>query len=724
MNKVDIKAIRKSFVRQHDHSDCGIACLMSIINYFGGRENPEKLRELSGTDSRGTTLLGLCNASVQSGFVSRGMQAEPGFLDSISDPVILHVTTQNNQQHFVVCYGRSNDKYIIGDPASGIEVYTYERIKEIWKSKALLKLYPGKDFVRKEYSRSLKIKWIKELIKKDIGILSASLFLGIAISILGIAIAVFSQKLIDDILPNSKKEDLVTGLAIIVFFLFVRGGLAYLQRFFGIVQGRDFNMRIIDLFFSGLLKLPRSFFDNRLTGDLVARLNDTRTIQQTIAYIAGSLILNVLVLIVSGTAIFIYSATSGIIICCAFPVYFIIACIFHNSVVSAQRAAMEAHSKNESNYINTIQGIDIIKSTGKEDFFSGINKAVYGFYQHTIYKLGKINVNLGLVTDIMGAIFSVVLLSVNSFMVINKLVTIGEFTAIISISSSMLPAIASLAFSNIHMQGARIAFDRMFEFTGLRKENITEAADGIFLKDISRISFENISFRFPGRKQILKDISFTINKGEMITLYGESGCGKTTLINIIQRHYFPESGRYLVNNIDAGRIPICGLRTNIAVVPQELRFFKGSVIENICLSDLRKEGHDVLIFCKKYGFDRFFSRLPLGYGTMLGEDGPNISGGQKQLISFARALYRNPKMLLLDEPTSSMDIEAEEFVVGVLNRYKTNAMIILVTHRLRPAKESDRIYIINNGLIEQSGSHEYLKGRKNLYSLSYRTIVQ
>jgi ABC-type bacteriocin/lantibiotic exporter with double-glycine peptidase domain len=724
MDTVDLKVIRKSFVRQHDHSDCGIACLLSIINYFGGSENPEKLRELSGTDCKGTTLLGLYNASIQTGFVSRGMRTDLSFLDSISDPVILHVTAQNNQQHFVVCYGRINNRYIVGDPASGIEDYTYGQVEEIWKSRALLKLYPGKDFVRKEHSRSLKRKWIKELIKNDIGILSASLFLGIVISVLGIAIAVFSQKLIDDILPNSKKEDLVKGLAIVMFFLFVRVGLAYLQRFFGIVQGRDFNMRMIDLFFSNLLRLPRSFFDNRLTGDLVARLNDTRTIQQAIAYIASSLILNILILIVSGAAIFVYSTTSGIIICCAFPLYFAIACIFHDKVVSAQRAVMEAHSKNESNYINTIQGIDIIKNTGKEDFFSEINKAVYGFYQHTIYKLGKINVNLGLVTDITGVIFSVTLLSVNSFMVINKSITVGVFTAIISISSSMLPAIASLAFANIHMQGARIAFDRMFEFTGLRRENITGTASKETLKDISRLSFEKISFRFPGRKQILKDISFTVNRGEMITLYGESGCGKTTIINIIQRYFFPQNGRYLADDIDAGRIPVSCLRKYIAVVPQELRFFKGSVIENICLSDLRKEGRDVLLFCKKYGFDRFFSRLPLGYGTMLGEDGLNISGGQKQLVSFARALYRNPRVLLLDEPTSSMDSETEEFVLGVLKGYKANAMIILVTHRLRPAKESDRIYIINRGLIEQSGSHEFLKEGNNIYSLSYRTIIQ
>ncbi len=696
---------------------------MTIINYFGGKENSEKLRELSGTNRQGTTLLGLRNAAIQTGFVSQGLHADVEFLDSISDPVILHVTTQNKQQHFIVCYGHIDNKYIIGNPATGIEKYTYEEVDRIWKSKALLKLYPGKDFVRKECIRSYKIRWLKELIKKDINILSASLFLGIMISILGIAIAVFSQKLIDDILPNSKKEDLVVGLVVVILLLFIRGGLTYVQRFFGIVQGRDFNMRMIDLFFSNLLRLPRSFFYNRLTGDLVARLNDTRTIQQTIAYIVNSLILNVLVLLVSGAAIFIYSVKSGIIALCAFPLYFIIACIFHDKVVSGQRAVMEAHSKNESNYINTIQGIDIIKSTEKEEFFSDINKFIYGFYQHTIYKLGKININLGLVTDIAGVLFSAALLWMNSFMVINKTITIGVFTAILSITSSMLPAIASLAFANLQLQGARIAFDRMFEFTGLGKENDPETADKRPLKDISTVSFENISFRFPGRKQILEDISFTVKKGEMITLYGESGCGKTTIINIIQKYYYPESGKYLANYIDANKISISCLRAHIAVVPQELRFFKGSVIENICLADVRKEAQNVLMFCKKFGFDRFFSQFPMGYGTMLGEDGINISGGQQQLVSFARALYRNPKVLLLDEPTSSMDAEAEEFVISVLNKYKSNSMIVLVTHKIRPAKESDRIYIISKGKIEQAGSHEELKSGNNIYSLSYRTIV-
>jgi ABC-type bacteriocin/lantibiotic exporter with double-glycine peptidase domain len=720
---VDYKAIRKSFVKQQDQSDCGIACLLGIIKYFGGREKPEKLRELSGTTTQGTTVLGLYHAACHCGFTAQGLQADIKFLNKITDPVILHVNIKDKYNHFVVCHGYKRNKYIISDPAAGIEEYTYNEIDKIWQSKALLKLYPGKDFIRKEQARTRKILWLKELIKKDINILSASLVLGIVISILGIAVAVFSQKLIDDILPNSRKGILIIGLILTILLLFIRAGLSYIYRYFGIKQSRDFNLRIIDRFYSNLLRLPKSFFDNRLTGDLIARLNDTKTVQQTIAYIINSLVLNFFILVVSGTVIFIYSVISGIITFSALPVYFFIAWFFHNKIVTGQRAVMEAHSKNESNYINTLQGIDIIKSTNKENFFSDINKAVFGFYQQTIFKLGKININLNFVTDFTGVIFTAILLSVNSFMVLDKTITIGVLTAISGIASSMIPAIASLAFANIQLQGARIAFDRMFEFAGLRKEYSTETDNKTTLKRISTLTFQNISFRYPGRKQLLTDISFSIRKGEMIALFGESGCGKTTIINMIQRYYYPERGKFLVNDTDVRKISVRDLRNFISAVPQKSKFFNGSVVENICLANNEKDIQNAIIFCKRMGFEKYFQRLPQGYATMLGEDGVNISGGQQQLISFARALYRNPQVLLLDEPTSSVDSEIEGFILDVLNNYKENSMIILVTHKISSAKLSDRIYIIDRGKIDLTGSHKELIAVKNIYSMTYHTIV-
>ncbi len=720
---MDLKAIKRSFVRQHDQSDCGIACMLSIINYYGGEEKPEKLRELSGTAKTGTKLLGLYQASSQIGLVAEGLETNIEYLKRIKDPVILHITTENNLQHFIVCYGCREDKFIIVNPAKGVEEYTSEKIKTVWKSGALLTVRPGNDFVNKKQARIKKIKWVKELIKEDITILSVSLILGIVISILGIIMAVFSQILVDDILPGEKKEKLIAGLIIVAFLLLIRGALSFIHNLFGIKQSRDFNLRIIDFFYSNLLRLPKAFFDNRKTGDMVARLNDTSVIQQTIAYIINSLLINILILIMSGVVIFLYSFTAGLIAFSSLPVYFLISYIFHDRIVKVQREVMEAHAGNESNYINSIQGIEIIKNTNNEKLFSDLNKLVYGLFQNTIFKLGKINISLGVVVDLTGVIFVMALLTVNSFMVIGNSITIGSLIAISGISSLIFPAIAAIAFANIHLQGARIAFDRMFEFAGLKKEyELRKENNKISQDNISTLSFRNISFRFPGRKELFRDISFTVNKGEMITLFGQSGCGKTTILNIIQKFYYHDRGRYQVNNIDSDKISIPALRKNIAIVPQETKFFNGTITDNICLENTKSDLQEIIMFCKKYGFDKYFEQFPMGYMTLLGEDGINISGGQQQLVSFARALYRNPLVLLLDEPSSSMDRETENFIINLMKKLKKNIIIILVTHKISTARESDRIYIIDEGEIKQTGSHKELISYENIYSMAYNDI--
>jgi ABC-type bacteriocin/lantibiotic exporter with double-glycine peptidase domain len=721
---LDLKAIKKSFVRQHDRSDCGVACLLSIIRYFGGEEKPERLRELSGTTKNGTRLSGLYQASGHIGLITEGMEADMEYLKRITNPVILHITTGNNLKHYVVCHGFSNNKFIIVNPEAGVEEYTCEKMEAIWRSKVLLTVIPGNNFINKKQTRIKKIKWIKELVKDDITIFSVMLLLGIVISVLGIVMAVFSQKLVDDILPGGKREKLIVGLMLVTALLFIRGGLSFIHRFFSIKQGRDFNLRIINFFYSNLLRLPKTFFDNRRTGDLVARLNDTAVIRQTITYIINTLIINVLVLLVSGTVIFFYSFTAGLITLSSLPVFLIIAYIYHDKIVTGQRNVMECHSKNESNYINSIQGIEIIKNTNNETLFSHLNKLIYGFYQDAIFRLGKVNINLGFLIDITGIVFIITLLTVNSYMVINKSMSIGTLVAISGISSTIFPAIASLAFSNIHLQGARIAFDRMFEFTGLKKEySLKTESCKIYLDRISSISFSNISFRFPGRKHLFKNISFTASYGEMITLFGHSGCGKTTILNLLQKFYYPDNGTYLINNIDASKISVPNLRNTIAVVPQETVFFNGTVADNICIANKNNGIDDIKKFCKRFGFDRYFEQFPLGYNTPLGEDGINISGGQQQLVSIARALCRNPQVLLLDEPSSNMDRETEGFIINLLGRLKKESIIIVVTHKISTAKESDRIYVIDEGEIQKTGNHRDLLSSANIYSMAYNEIV-
>lgn len=207
------------------------------------------------------------------------------------------------------------------------------------------------------------------------------------------------------------------------------------------------------------------------------------------------------------------------------------------------------------------------------------------------------------------------------------------------------------------------------------------------------------------------------SKGEIVALLGESGSGKSTLLQILQKFYDYERGKIIINqNVDWNKISHQAWRSHIGVVPQEIKIFSGSLLDNICLGDTQKEAEDIVLFCREYGFDRYFEEFPQNYLTILGEEGVNISGGQKQLVALARALYQKPQLLLLDEATSAMDNKMEQFVLDLLNKIKVEASIIIATHRLRPAKQADRIYIIENGRIQHEGAPAELIIGKNFYS--------
>lgn len=274
--------------------------------------------------------------------------------------------------------------------------------------------------------------------------------------------------------------------------------------------------------------------------------------------------------------------------------------------------------------------------------------------------------------------------------------------AIITVSSMIVSSTASLSAINIRFHEASVAFNRLYEFS----KSKPEFEDGNQYSDLFNnwgnnfsLIVSNLSYRFAGRKRILNDVSIRVDKGELVTLYGEIGSGKSTLIHILQKHYLPEAGRILVNENSFDEIPIPVWRNMIGVVNQQSKIFNGTVGENICLDNFEKEKDLIIKFCIEYEFEVFLNTLPQGLYTLLGEDGINLSGGQQQLLLLMRSLYRKPYLLLLDEPTSSMDNKTEQFVLDILGKIKKNLAIILVTHRNQLMKHSDRSYFIENGII-------------------------
>lgn len=381
-NKKDIqKRAEQAFIRQHDQSDCGVACLASVVSFLGGEAKLQRLREMSGTNNRGTTLLGLYQSANKVGLQAEAYEADLKNLKEQTDPCILHIIKGGRLQHYVIYYGFDNGRFLISDPAVGVIFYTSEELEKVWQSKALLLLKHAEGFVTVEEKKQGRWQWIKRLAEEDLNILGLALALGIFVSILSLATAIFSQKLIDEILPAKDIMKLFVGLGLLGFLLLARSGLAYIRQLFLIRQSRDFNNRIINTFYSSLLKLPIPFFFNRKTGDLIARMNDTRRLQQTITYLFSEVMIDMLLVLTAAIFILNYSIYLGLFVISSIPLFFLLTWIYNKPILAGQREVLSAHALNESNYVDTIQGIAAIKAGNREFFFQKLPEKYMAFFR-------------------------------------------------------------------------------------------------------------------------------------------------------------------------------------------------------------------------------------------------------------------------------------------------------------------------------------------------------
>lgn len=712
-NNLSPSTLRKTFVMQHDQTDCGVACLLSLIRYYGGDCTLEKLRELSGTNTEGTSLLGLYQAAGQTGFTAEGCEADAAALIEHGQPVILHITPEKHLNHYIVCYGYDDNRFVVGDPAQGIVHYTSDELERIWLSHACLTLTPSAAFVKAQIQRRDKWRWFVSLLRDDRQLLLFSIVIGAGIAVLSMAMAVFSQRLIDDILPSHNVGKLTAGIVLLGILLIARVGLDAIRQLLLIRQTRDFNNRITDRFYSALLSLPKRFFDTRRTGELVARLNDTQRVQRVVTAVASSVVIDVLTMVASFIFLFYYSWQTGLIVLAALPVYFILIRLFNHRIIHAQRSVMQSYALSESNYVTTMQGIAAIKNHNRIPFFGQLNRIIYGHYQEQVVRLGKINVRLSVLSGIFGVLFLTDILAYTSSLVLDNQLKLGELMAVLGIAGSLLPAVAGMALITISINEAHVAFNRMYEFASLPPEEQGKVTETEF----HSLEVEELTFRFPGQKQLFRGLSLTVNIGECIVITGESGCGKSTFVQLLQKFYPYESGRITLNkHTELSQLTTDSWRRIIGVVPQQIELFNGSVVDNL-LPAPNDQPEAISQFATDYGFLPFIESLPQGFATLVGEEGINLSGGQQQLIGFMRALYHKPQLLILDEFTSAMDIHTEQFVLNLLQRLKPQIAILFVSHRLHTIRHiADRIFIIDQGIVTHSGTHEELLSTNNFYS--------
>lgn len=713
---INTKEIKKHSVLQHDSTDCGAACLVSVINYLGGYTTIEKIRRLSGTSKSGTTMLGLYQAALECGIDATGYEATIPDIIDYNNILILHVSQENGAEHFMVCYGYENERFILWDPAKGLAFMTIKDLEKIWISKKCLGLIPNDSFKFEKENRGIKRVWLLNVLRPDSNLLIISIFIGISIAALGLVMAIFTQELIDKILPSKDIKLLILALALVFILLSARIVLGSLRQLILLSQGQSFNIRIVDDFFGSLLHLKKSFFDTRKTGDFVGRLNDTIRIQRVLTEFVSAYIIDLLVVVISLSILFFYSRTVAYFTLLSLPIFFIMVYRWNNKIISSQREVMSGYAMNESNYIDSLRGITEIKSLNWQNMFRERNRIIFSDFQDKSVSLGKIKVKIGLITGVSGTLYLIAVLLYTSIRVIKLQMTEGELLAILSISSNILPSVLSLALIAIPVNEANVAMSRMFEFSQIDPEDLATRNSGDEIR-FEKIELKNISFRFPGRKLLLENVNVSMGKGLIISLVGESGGGKSTLINIIMRFYEAEGGKIIINeNIEAGEIPMKIWRSGIGIIPQEIHIFNGTILQNL-LSDYTEDKiKELLLLIREYGLESYFDSFPSGLMTLVGEEGLNLSGGQKQIIAFVRAIFRNPDFLLIDEGTSDMDTGTEKIIINLILRLKSKMGILMVSHKINLIKKiSDMIFVMENGTMSISGRHEDLLKENNLY---------
>ena len=704
----------KITIKQHDITDCGATCLASVSAHYNLQIPISRIRQYAGTDKKGTNVLGLIEAAKKLGFEAKGVRGEFDSLFKIPKPAIAHVVVKKQLEHYVVVYEVTKTYIKIMDPGTGkFHKKNHIEFKDEWTG-VLVLLLPDESFkTGNEKVSVLKRFWF--LLKPHKYILIQAFVGAIIFTLLGFSMAIYIEKITDFVLVGGNTK-LLNLLSIIMAVLLVLKVLIGVYKdVFLIKTGQQIDARLILGYYKHLLKLPQQFFDTMRVGEIISRINDAVKIRAFINGVALSLAVNILIIIFSFGLMFTYYWKLALIMLAIIPFYVIIYAIINKFNKKTERKIMEKAADLESQLVESLNSVGTIKRFGLESFANIKTETRFISLLNTGYKSALNSVFSGTSSSTLSQAFTIILLWSGSYFVIDREITPGELMSFYAIIGYFTGPIASLVGANKQIQNALIAADRLFEIMDLEREE-TENKFKLIADKIGDISFKNVSFRYGTRVEVFKDFNLNIKKGNITAIVGESGSGKSTLISLLQNMYPLQNGTIAIGDFDLQYIENNSLRQLVSVVPQKIDLFAGNVIENIAVGEFQPNMELILSISKNIGIQEFIESLPNGFNTYLGENGASLSGGQKQRIAIARALYKKPEVLVLDEATSSLDSTSENYIQkAVENLRNENKTIIIIAHRLSTVINADEIVVLEKGNVLEQGSHTDLYNKEEHY---------
>ncbi len=555
--------------------------------------------------------------------------------------------------------------------------------------------------------------------KPHLKLFSLDMLASFFVSLIGLLYPIITRNMLNDYIPN-RKFDLVIyfGVGLLILYI-IRMFLKYFVQYYGHMVGVYMQSDMRRDMFRQLQKLPFSFFDNHETGKIMSRMtNDLMEISELAHHGPENLFMSGMMIVGS----FIYLSTINLdltlIIFACVPFLLVIALILRKKMRVAFLESRKSIAVINASLESSVSGIRVTKAfnnAAKEEEKFAIGDKEFVKARSKAYKaMGQFYASTGFITDV----FNVIVLISGGIFLYNGTINFGDYSAfIVSVSLFVTPLTTLIQFTEQYQNGVT-GFLRFLEVMDQTPEKAKK--DPIELnKAEGNIVFDQVEFGYDNKRRILKGVSFKINKGETLALVGPSGGGKTTVCHLLPNFYHATKGAIYLDGIDIEKISYESLRENIGIVQQDVFLFNGSIYENILYGRLDATYDEVVTAAKMANIYDYVMTLPDGFDTQIGERGVKLSGGQKQRLSIARVFLKNPSILILDEATSALDNTTEILIQNALDRLCEGRTTIVVAHRLSTIKNADRILVINNGIVIESGSHDELLNLQGVYAKLY-----
>lgn len=736
---------RVPLIHQTAMAECGLACLAMVANYHGFRTDLNTLRSRFPVSLKGATLKGVMETADRLNLASRPLKVSLEQLSELQTPAILHW----DMSHFVVLAGFQGRKAIIHDPGHGRRVLDLETVSKHFTGIAL-ELTPTAGFEKQDERRSMRLTDFWSRISGFKGAIIQVLLLSIALQIFALGGPFYMQLVVDEALISNDRNLLVVLAIGFLMLLVIEVSTGMIRSWVVLMFSSLLNVQMANNLFRHLIRLPMNYYENRHIGDTVSRFQSMHEIKDMLTTGFVEALVDGLMSIILVALLFVYSPRLALVVLIFVALYLILRLLLFRPYRNLTEESIIAGAREQSNFMETVRGIQSIKLFGKEVDRQGLWQNRYAEVVNTNIRLGKFKIGFTTINGLLMGIENILVIYLGAVLVLDSAsaFTVGMLYAFVSYKRQFTSKADALISMLIQFRMLKLHLERIADIAKTPTEEHLDQDGGDTLPISGTLNLQNIGYRYsPEDPYLFKNLNLKVEQGEVIAIIGPSGTGKTTLLKVMLGLLVPEEGAVTVEMArlphqspqsatgsplstedlaekrrafidqkmgtppapdrpkgadeyrDIHRLGLRQYRSQIAAVMQEDQLLSGTISDNICFFDHQPDQARVEQCARLACLHNDIQAMPMGYNSLVGDMGTTLSGGQKQRLLLARALYREPKILFLDEASSHLDVQTEQQINHHLRQLPMTR--IMIAHRQATIEMADRVVALHGGQLHE-----------------------